>query len=126
MSPLENTYLAPTAFAQRVYAALQQVPAGRVTTYGWLAHAVGVKSAQAVGQALRRNPFAPAVPCHRVIAADLHLGGFHGARAGTPLAHKRQLLADEGVLFDAQGQLVEPWRLWSGQKTMPQSPMVFS
>ncbi len=111
MSPLENTSLVPSALAQRVYAALQQVPAGRVTTYGALARAVGTGSARAVGQALRRNPFAPTVPCHRVIAADLRLGGFNGALTGTPLLRKRQLLAAEGVLFDAQGKLLEPWRL---------------
>ncbi len=112
MPPQRNPSLPPTPFAQRVYAALQQVPAGRVTTYGALARAAGAGSARAVGQALRRNPFAPEVPCHRVIAADLRLGGFNGARAGAPLARKRQLLTDEGVQFDAQGKLVEPWRLF--------------
>ena len=102
----------PTPFQQRVYAALRQVPRGRVTTYGRLAGHLGCASAQAVGQALRRNPFAPAVPCHRVIAADLTLGGFCGHREGAELRRKTRLLAEEGVLFDAAtGRLAEPARL---------------
>jgi methylated-DNA-[protein]-cysteine S-methyltransferase len=86
------------------------VPPGQVTTYGTLAQALGRGSARAVGQALRRNPYAPEVPCHRVIAADLRLGGFHGAHSGAPLEHKRKLLAAEGVHFDAQGRLHNPAR----------------
>ena len=54
-----------------------------------------VLSAQAVGQALRRNPFAPDVPCHRVVAADGSLGGYNGAREGAELERKRQLLENE-------------------------------
>mmetsp|Transcript_7876 Transcript_7876/g.16102 ORF Transcript_7876/g.16102 Transcript_7876/m.16102 type:complete len:86 (+) Transcript_7876:104-361(+) len=44
--------------------------AEKVSTYGTLAKELG-SSARAVGQALRRNPFAPGVPCHRVVAATL-------------------------------------------------------
>lgn len=100
-----------TPFQARVYAALCRVPAGRVTTYRELARDVGCGSAQAVGQALRRNPFAPQVPCHRVIASDGTLGGFNGMRGGPELERKRRLLAAEGVLFDATGRLVETERL---------------
>ena len=99
-------------FQRRVYAALLRVPAGRVTTYGRLARQVGCASAQAVGQALRHNPYAPAVPCHRVIAADLTPGGFNGRRSGPELARKRALLAAEGVAFGAGGALADPWRVW--------------
>ena len=101
-----------TPFQQRVYAALRHVPAGCVTTYGLLARHLGCRSAQAVGQALRRNPFAPEVPCHRVIAADLRLGGFCGARAGAQIRRKQALLAKEGVAFDAEGRLVEKRRVF--------------
>ena len=100
-------------FQRRVYSALLRVQRGRVTTYGLLARRLGCRSAQAVGQALRRNPFAPAVPCHRVIAADLTLGGFQGRRGGASLARKRALLAKEGVAFDAAGRLAEPWRVFA-------------
>ena len=59
-------------------------------------------------QALRRNPFAPAVPCHRVIAASLELGGFSGGWGmGCDTVHKkRRLLGEEGVPFDDRGKLL--------------------
>ena len=101
-----------TEFQRRVYAAVEQIPRGRVTSYRAVAVAIGCRSCQAVGQALRRNPFAPAVPCHRVIAADGSLGGFSGARSGPELQRKRRLLALEGVCFDAAGLLVEAARMW--------------
>ena len=93
----------PTAFEARVYAACSAVPAGRVTTYGALA-AVVSSSARAVGGALSRNPFAPAVPCHRVIAAGARLGGFSGTAGDTPETRKKvALLTSEGVRFDGVG-----------------------
>lgn len=55
------------------------VPAGKVTTYGELARALG-SSSRAVGQALRRNPFAPEVPCHRIVRASLDIGGYSGSQ----------------------------------------------
>lgn len=84
-----------TDFQQRVYLALLDIPQGTTITYGELARRVGCRSAQAVGQALRRNPFAPDVPCHRVVAADGSLGGYNGAREGVELERKRQLLEKE-------------------------------
>ena len=101
-----------TPFQHRVYEALMRVPAGRVTTYGLLARHLGCGSPRAVGQALRRNPFAPRVPCHRVIASDLTLGGFNGCRTGAEPARKRALLAREGVPFDAAGRLADPRRIF--------------
>lgn len=100
-----------TAFQRRVYDALRRVPAGRVTTYKRLAEAVGCRSPRAVGQALRRNPFAPEVPCHRVIAADLTPGGFGGRRGGAAARRKQRLLAAEGVRF-RNGVLAEPERVY--------------
>ncbi len=99
-------------FRARVYATLRRVPAGRVTTYAELARAVGCGSPRAVGQALRRNPFAPEVPCHRVIAADGTAGGFNGHRGGPELERKLRLLAAEGVVFDGEGRLAEPARIF--------------
>jgi methylated-DNA-[protein]-cysteine S-methyltransferase len=98
-----------TDFQRRVYDALMEVPAGRVTTYGLLARRIGCRAPRAIGQALRRNPFAPCVPCHRVIASDLTPGGFTGHAEGPEIARKLRLLAKEGVVFDAAtGRLAAP------------------
>ncbi len=99
-----------TAFQTKVYDALSGVPAGRVVSYGVLAAGVGCRSPRAVGQALRCNPFAPRVPCHRVIAADTSPGGFTGERGGAALRRKLALLKSEGVEF-ADGRLKEPARM---------------
>lgn len=84
-----------TPFQRRVYLALLDVPAGTTITYGELAKRIGCRSAQAIGQALRRNPFAPDVPCHRVVATDGSLGGYMGERAGEQIEYKRRLLEAE-------------------------------
>lgn len=84
-----------TDFQRRVYMALLDVPRGSTITYKELAGRIGCRSAQAVGQALRRNPFAPHVPCHRVIASDGSIGGFSGEREGSMIEKKRRLLAAE-------------------------------
>lgn len=90
----------PTEFALRVYDLLRQVPRGRVVSYGEMARALGNVSPRAVGQALRRNPYAPEVPCHRVIATNGRIGGFQGRRSGLALQRKVKLLASEGVVFE--------------------------
>ena len=84
-----------TPFQRRVYLELLNVPAGRTITYGELARRIGCRNAQAVGQALKRNPFAPDVPCHRVVAADGSLGGYFGQREGERIEQKRILLEKE-------------------------------
>lgn len=89
-----------SAFARKVYAALSAVPRGRVITYASLARKIGCRSPRAVGQALRANPFAPQIPCHRVIASDLSPGGFFGKKSGAQLARKLRLLAAEGIRFE--------------------------
>ena len=66
-----------TDFQERVYALLLQIPSGRVTTYASLARALNT-SPRAVGNALRNNPFAPSVPCHRCVAASGYINGFNG------------------------------------------------
>jgi methylated-DNA-[protein]-cysteine S-methyltransferase len=82
-------------FDRRVYAAARAIPPGHTLTYGALAARVGDPgAARAVGQALGRNPFAPVVPCHRVLAAGRALGGF-SAIGGT--ATKRRMLEIEGA-----------------------------
>ena len=65
-----------TAFQQRVWQALLNIPYGETVSYGELARMVGCKSAQAVGQAVGANPVALLIPCHRVIAAHGKIGGY--------------------------------------------------
>ncbi len=96
----------PSEFDIRVYQAVSKIPLGMVTTYKLLATAINCRSFQAVGQALRRNPFAPDVPCHRVIKSDLSLGGFMGERGGAAIFKKIALLQQEGVNFK-DGQLLD-------------------
>ena len=82
-------------FRLRVYLELLNVPRGETITYGELARRINCGSAQAVGQALKHNPFAPEIPCHRVIAADGSLCGFGGSRSCQALGRKRALLDEE-------------------------------
>ena len=66
-----------TAFQQRVWAALQAVPAGSTATYGDIAARIGSpKAARAVAQACAANQVAVAVPCHRIVRGDGGLGGY--------------------------------------------------
>ncbi|MFK7911813.1 MAG: MGMT family protein, partial [Akkermansiaceae bacterium] len=60
----------PTNFEQRVYDMLGKIPRGKVVTYAEMARVLDCGSAQAIGQALKRNPYAPEVACHRVIKTD--------------------------------------------------------
>ena len=89
-----------TDFQRRVYALTRRIPPGQTRTYGQLATALGNKnSARAVGHALGLNPFAPLVPCHRVLAASGKLCGF-SAHGG--VATKLQMLQTEGAPLSRQ------------------------
>lgn len=107
-----------TLFQKRVYEAVAAIPRGRVATYKDIAARLRCGSPRAVGQALRRNPYAPRIPCHRVIAADLTLGGFQGEVSGASVRRKRQLLEDEGVRF-VDGRLADASRRITFEETMP-------
>jgi methylated-DNA-[protein]-cysteine S-methyltransferase len=81
------------SFNQKVWALCARIPAGRVATYGEIAKALGSPgAARAVGNALNKNPYAPMVPCHRVVGSNGSLTGFAGG-----LAKKERLLEGEGV-----------------------------
>lgn len=82
-----------TVFQQRVYDACSRIPKGKVSTYKLIADYIGSKGFRAVGSALNKNPFAPKVPCHRVVSSTGALGGF----AFGP-KKKIALLRSEGVL----------------------------
>lgn len=84
------------AFDRRVYEVTRTIAPGTTLTYGGIAKALGEEPMRArdVGEALGRNPFAPIVPCHRVVAANGRLGGY-SAPGGTDT--KRRLLEIEGA-----------------------------
>lgn len=79
-------------FNEKCYDLLRIVPEGKVTTYKALANALDTKAYRAVGNAMNKNPYAPEVPCHRVVGSDGSLTGFaHG------LPQKTKMLQEEGV-----------------------------
>jgi methylated-DNA-[protein]-cysteine S-methyltransferase len=80
------------SFNQKVWALTARIPTGRVTTYARIAEALGSRGYRAVGNALNKNPYAPQVPCHRVVGSNGSLTGFAGG-----LDKKQQLLVAEGV-----------------------------
>lgn len=87
------------SFNQQVYQLCRKIPRGKVSTYKAIAEALNTKAYRAVGAALRNNPFAPKVPCHRVVASDGSLYGFQGKREGMALQRKQQLLESEGLII---------------------------
>jgi len=66
-----------SAYTQRVFEATSLIPTGYVTSYGAIAKAAG-GSPRSVGLVMASNPFAPIVPCHRVVSSDFTLGGYGG------------------------------------------------
>lgn len=98
-----------TDFQRKVYAMTRLIPNGKVTTYRNLAIALSEdgkssKLSRAVGNALRYNPFAPMVPCHRVIKSDGTIGGFSGGFGADNclVQQKHTLLEKEGLVFEQQ------------------------
>ena len=82
-------------FSEKVYMICSRIPKGKVMTYGQIAKILN-SSPRAVGQASRRNPYAPKVPCHRVIKSDGSLGGYNGKMNSKKKIH---LLRSEGVML---------------------------
>lgn len=107
-SGAENDPLPPlrpkgTAFQERVWELLREIPRGTTVSYGQLAARLNADqgctrtSARAVGGAVGRNPISILIPCHRVIGADGSMTGYAGG-----IQRKRALLALEGVLPKAE------------------------
>ena len=86
-----------TKFQLKVWKYLKTIPKGKVKTYKQVA--IGIKShksARAVANACAKNPYAPKIPCHRVIRSDGSLGGYSG-KGG--VKQKRRLLMSEKVFI---------------------------
>ena len=87
--------LVGTKFQLKVWAYLCKIPRGRVKTYSQVAKAIGKPLAvRAVANAIGKTPYAPKIPCHRVIRSDGSLGGYSG-KGGVKT--KRFLLQKEGI-----------------------------
>ena len=79
-------------FNEKCYQLLKRVPSGKVTTYKALANKLGTKAYRAVGNAMNKNPYAPEVPCHRVINSNGDIGGF-----AFGVDKKIKMLKSEGI-----------------------------
>ncbi len=86
-----------TKFQITVWKYLKTIPIGSVKTYKQIAIALNKpNSARAVANACAKNPFAPKIPCHRVIRSDGKLGGYSGLGG---VRAKKKLLENEGFCF---------------------------
>lgn len=95
MKKLDIAAAKGTPFQKRVWTALCDLKKGEVITYAALAKKIGKpKAVRAVANAVGANPFAPEVPCHRVVRTDGGLGGYSG-KGG--IKTKLTLLKKEGV-----------------------------
>lgn len=79
-------------FNEKVWELCKNIPKGKVSTYKEIALKLNCGAYRAVGNALNKNPYAPIVPCHRVVASSGNLHGFaYGLKA------KKLLLEKEGI-----------------------------
>jgi methylated-DNA-[protein]-cysteine S-methyltransferase len=86
-----------------VYNLLKKIPAGKVSTYGDLAKALGNPTAsRTIGRILGNNPNPIKVPCHRIVMSDGKLGGYMYG-----ILKKRELLENEGVSFTDGGTIID-------------------
>lgn len=107
-------------FSERVYEVVRRIPRGTVATYGQIARLIGApRSARFIGYALRANPApgedADSVPCHRVVFKDGALCS--GYVFGGP-EMQRQMLVDEGIVFDADGHVDMERCQWDGRNAL--------
>lgn len=96
---------------ERIYAIIEQIPAGKVATYGQIAAIEGRISPRLVGYALAALPANRATPWQRVINAK---GTLSERRGGGGIAQQQALLSAEGVMFDAKGRVDFAQVGWDG------------
>ncbi len=106
MAKLNGTgdFINLTNFQKKVLKATQDIPKGKVTTYGNLAKYIGCGSPRAVGSALKKNPCVKTYFCHRVIPSNFRIGGYFGAIDGKNVETKKDRLEKEGVKFEKKGK----------------------
>ena len=93
----KETNLEGTSFQLKVWSYLRKIPRGTTRTYSQVAKGIGKPLAvRAVANAIGKNPYAPKIPCHRVIRSDGSLGGYSG-KGG--IKAKKMLLKKEGIML---------------------------
>ena len=92
---------------QKIFKKLLEVPRGRITTYGELAKAVGLKNGQrAVGKIMNKNPYPVIIPCHRVVMSTGKIGGYaYGEHVKTKMLYDEGIKIENGKIVDLKNTL---------------------
>lgn len=92
---------------KKIYKKLLEVPKGKITTYGELAKAVGMKNGQrAVGKIMNKNPYPVIVPCHRVVKSDGKVGGYaYGEEIKSNMLQKEGIKIKNGKISDLENRI---------------------
>ena len=92
---------------EKVYKKLLEVPKGKVTTYGELAKAIGLKNGQRViGRIMNKNPYPVIVPCHRVIKSNGKIGGYAwGEKVKSKMLSNEGIKIKDGKILDAENTI---------------------
>jgi len=91
----------------KVYKKLLDVPSGKITTYGELAKAVGLKNGQRkIGQIMKNNPLPVVIPCHRVVKSDGTIGGYaFGVEIKVNMLSKEGVKISKGKILDYENKM---------------------
>jgi methylated-DNA-[protein]-cysteine S-methyltransferase len=92
---------------EKIYKKLLEVPKGKITTYGELAKAVGLKNGQrVVGKIMNKNPYPVIIPCHRVIMATGKIGGYaFGEQIKTNMLNDEGIQIKNGKILDLENRV---------------------
>ena len=92
---------------KKIYKKLLQVPKGKITTYGELAKAVGLKNGQrAIGRIMNKNPYPVIIPCHRVVNSNGKIGGYaYGDDVKNKMLTKEGIEIRNGKILDFEKRI---------------------
>ncbi|MEK6929688.1 MAG: MGMT family protein [Nitrosarchaeum sp.] len=92
---------------KKIYKKLLEVPKGKITTYGELAKAVGLKNGQrAVGKIMNKNPYPVIIPCHRVVKSDGKVGGYaYGEEIKSDMLTREGIVIKNGKILDLENKI---------------------
>lgn len=92
---------------KKIYKKLLEVPKGKITTYGELAKAVGLKNGQrAVGKIMNKNPYPVIIPCHRVVKSDGKIGGYaYGEDIKSDMLTREGIVIKNGKILDLENKI---------------------